>query len=250
MTQRRQTPFGAARGAPVGFPGQKGFVGGTIDASTGLTHLGAREYDPSIGRFVSADPVMDLTDPQQMNAYTYSNNNPVTYADPTGQLWGEIGSFFKNAASAAVNGYGLLSGQPLALVVPGTEKERPTGRPTAAGGVKDGEVSPGGRYIAVPFLAPTGGPQEYLDVRVLDTETLRWTRVPSMPVPVDVKTRRMGWTPDGRLVLAGAFVTTADADPRETGYASMIVTWRPGERTLSLRPLPVAWHANVSIITP
>jgi RHS repeat-associated protein len=63
----------------------KGFVGGTND-NTGLTHIGAREYHAGFGRFVSVDPVMDLADPQQWNAYAYSNNSPVTFSDPTG-LW-------------------------------------------------------------------------------------------------------------------------------------------------------------------
>jgi RHS repeat-associated protein len=35
----------------------KGYVGGTKDTTTGLTHLGAREYDPVTGRFLSADPI-------------------------------------------------------------------------------------------------------------------------------------------------------------------------------------------------
>ncbi|MFB6518668.1 polymorphic toxin-type HINT domain-containing protein [Streptomyces sp. NPDC056401] len=85
VTRRKSTPFGDARGAqPSVWPGEKGFVGGTTDESTGLTHLGAREYDPAIGRFISADPVMDNTDPQQMQAYSYANNSPVTLSDPTG----------------------------------------------------------------------------------------------------------------------------------------------------------------------
>ncbi|MFV2104886.1 RHS repeat-associated core domain-containing protein, partial [Micromonospora sp. LOL_024] len=61
----------------------KGFVGGTQDP-TGLIHLNAREYDPFIGRFISVDPVIDLTDPQQWNAYAYGNNNPVSFSDPSG----------------------------------------------------------------------------------------------------------------------------------------------------------------------
>jgi len=85
LAQRRTTPFGAPRGEqPSTWPGTKGFVGGTIDTTTGLTHLGAREYDPATGRFISVDPVMDLTDPQQINGYTYANNTPVTMSDPTG----------------------------------------------------------------------------------------------------------------------------------------------------------------------
>nr|MDT0661638.1 polymorphic toxin-type HINT domain-containing protein [Micromonospora sp. DSM 115978] len=82
-TTRRQTPFGDSRGGDPSWPNDRGFVGGTKD-NTGLTHLGAREYDPEIGRFISVDPVMDLTDPQQIHGYTYANNSPITLSDPTG----------------------------------------------------------------------------------------------------------------------------------------------------------------------
>ncbi|GAB2928718.1 polymorphic toxin-type HINT domain-containing protein [Streptomyces mayteni] len=75
MTQPSRSPW----------PGSCGFVGGVVD-DTGLTHLGAREYDPGLGRFISLDPVMDLTDPQQLHGYAYANNNPTTFSDPTGLL--------------------------------------------------------------------------------------------------------------------------------------------------------------------
>lgn len=85
VSQRRFGPYGTERGKAVGvWPGETGFVGGTTDASTGLTHLGAREYDPGLGKFVSPDPLIDFTDPQQINAYAYANNTPVTLSDPTG----------------------------------------------------------------------------------------------------------------------------------------------------------------------
>ncbi|GFJ93940.1 hypothetical protein Prum_075820 [Phytohabitans rumicis] len=88
VAKRRTLPYGEQRGTNIGTWASgmdKGFVGGTTDP-TGLTHLGAREYDPFLGRFVSVDPVMDLTDPQQMHGYAYSNNSPTTWADPTGLL--------------------------------------------------------------------------------------------------------------------------------------------------------------------
>jgi RHS repeat-associated protein len=84
VVRRRQAPFGAPRGAGAAFPGEKGFVGGTVDSSTGLTHLGAREYDPVLGRFISVDPILDPGNPQQLNAYAYSYNSPITTSDPTG----------------------------------------------------------------------------------------------------------------------------------------------------------------------
>ncbi|RSM60319.1 hypothetical protein DMB66_24705 [Actinoplanes sp. ATCC 53533] len=80
---RRQNPYGEPRGVNPTWPTQKGFVGGDIDP-TGLTHLGAREYDPALGRFISVDPLQDLTNPQQWNAYSYANNSPITLSDPSG----------------------------------------------------------------------------------------------------------------------------------------------------------------------
>ncbi|WP_330294228.1 RHS repeat-associated core domain-containing protein [Streptomyces sp. NBC_00503] len=96
-TRRAHGPFGTARGPRPeagAWPGEKGFVGGTNDAATGLTHLGAREYDADKGRFTSVDGVMDPTDPQQMNAYAYANNTPVTASDPSGDFWFNPVAFF------------------------------------------------------------------------------------------------------------------------------------------------------------
>ncbi|WP_432959299.1 RHS repeat-associated core domain-containing protein [Micromonospora haikouensis] len=84
-TIRRQLPYGQDRGAGVSWPNDKGFVGGTLD-NTGLTHLGAREYDSTTGRFISVDPIQDLADPQQWHGYAYSHNNPTTFSDPSGLI--------------------------------------------------------------------------------------------------------------------------------------------------------------------
>lgn len=85
VTRRKQLPFGQQRSAQTEtIPGTRGFVGGTSDP-TGLVHLGAREYDPTLGRFISVDPVINLDSPSQMNAYSYAHNNPVTMSDPTGE---------------------------------------------------------------------------------------------------------------------------------------------------------------------
>ncbi|MFI0791492.1 polymorphic toxin-type HINT domain-containing protein [Micromonospora rubida] len=84
-TIRRQLPYGQDRGTGVSWPNDKGFVDGTED-NTGLTHLGAREYDTITGRFISVDPLQDLTDPQQWHGYAYSHNNPTTFSDPSGLI--------------------------------------------------------------------------------------------------------------------------------------------------------------------
>jgi RHS repeat-associated protein len=80
---RRQTPYGETRGTPPTWPNGKGFVGGDNDP-TGLVNIGARQYDPTLGRFISVDPLQDLSDPAQWNPYAYANNSPVSNSDPTG----------------------------------------------------------------------------------------------------------------------------------------------------------------------
>lgn len=85
-------------------PGDRRFLGaagGIEDAGTGLVLLGARYYDPVIGRFLSVDPQLDAGTPAQFNAYVYSGNNPVTYSDPSGLSWlSNIGNGLKKAGSA------------------------------------------------------------------------------------------------------------------------------------------------------
>ncbi|MEV8129423.1 RHS repeat-associated core domain-containing protein [Streptomyces sp. NPDC085944] len=86
ITRRRQLPFGQLRSEnSETMPGTRGFVSGTEDP-TGLTHLGAREYDPTLGTFISVDPLINIDDPLQMNAYTYANSRPVTASDPDGKM--------------------------------------------------------------------------------------------------------------------------------------------------------------------
>ncbi|WP_241740846.1 polymorphic toxin-type HINT domain-containing protein [Streptomyces sp. L2] len=85
-TKRYTTPFGADRGTPAygPWPDDKGFLGKTRDTNTGLTHIGAREYDPTIGQFLSTDPLLSPNDVQSLNGYSYAANNPTTASDPTG----------------------------------------------------------------------------------------------------------------------------------------------------------------------
>ncbi|WP_148283070.1 MULTISPECIES: DddA-like double-stranded DNA deaminase toxin [Kitasatospora] len=88
-TRRPTDPFGNPRGtqpAPNTWAGDKGFVGGTKDDTTGLTNLGAREYQPTTGRFLNPDPLLDAGNPQQWNGYAYSDNDPVNSSDPSGLI--------------------------------------------------------------------------------------------------------------------------------------------------------------------
>jgi RHS repeat-associated protein len=108
-SQRRTTPFGTERGTSAAWPSSAGFVNGTKDP-TGLTHIGAREYDPALGRFASVDPLFTVEDPQSWHGYAYADNTPVTASDPTGmrledQYYGPGGKD-KDYGDSGGGGYG------------------------------------------------------------------------------------------------------------------------------------------------
>ncbi|MFD9519743.1 polymorphic toxin-type HINT domain-containing protein [Streptomyces sp. NPDC059979] len=106
VTRRKSDPYGNPRGAqPSSWPGDRTFLGtGTDDNTTGLTHIGAREYEPTTGRFISVDPIIDISDPLQMNGYTYANGNPITNSDPSGLKYfeGDSDPGFQAAADKVV----------------------------------------------------------------------------------------------------------------------------------------------------
>ena len=86
-TYRYYDPFGNPVGpAPSAWPGTRGFAGGTADPVTGLTDLGAREYNPATGSFISPDPLLNPGQPQDLNAYAYALDDPASESDPSGLM--------------------------------------------------------------------------------------------------------------------------------------------------------------------
>ena len=63
----------------------KGFTGHEMLDQLDLVHMNGRVYDPSLARFLSADPYLnDPTNGQGYNRYSYVLNNPTNFTDPTG----------------------------------------------------------------------------------------------------------------------------------------------------------------------
>jgi len=90
VTRRYYDPYGNPRGTQpstwINGDENHGFLGKPADPSSGLNLLGARNYDPTQGRFQSPDPVFEAGDPNQMGGYTYAADNPTTGSDPNGLL--------------------------------------------------------------------------------------------------------------------------------------------------------------------
>ena len=78
------------------------------DNRTGLDHTWFRKYESRSGRWTSPDPLSGtIADPQSLNHYTYTQNDPVNFVDPSGlDIWDANPGFIpasQNGWSRTVN---------------------------------------------------------------------------------------------------------------------------------------------------
>lgn len=110
LEKRSYAPFGGLRGsdwsdtpAPL-LTTRRGFTDHEHLSESGLIHMNGRVYDPSLGRFLSADIVyQDTANAQMFNRYSYGFNSPFAGVDPTGYAWADV---WDNQRSAI---YGIYS---------------------------------------------------------------------------------------------------------------------------------------------
>ena len=78
-------PYGEVKSG--GTKSKFGYTGQEKDNETGLNYYDSRYYDPHLQRFIQPDTWLpDVYDPQQLNRYSYANNNPLRYTDPSGHI--------------------------------------------------------------------------------------------------------------------------------------------------------------------
>lgn len=78
LSRYKYGPFGetpSLSGTTFGYTGQR------FDSEMDLYYYKARYYSPALGRFLQPDPIGYLAG---LNLYTYVNNQPLSYTDPTG----------------------------------------------------------------------------------------------------------------------------------------------------------------------
>jgi RHS repeat-associated protein len=80
---------------------------------TQLDQLNARYYSGIQGQFISEDPLFwatpkqqNIIDPQSLNSYSYSEDNPITKEDPSGKCV-EDGCFLELEGIGTVSGFGV-----------------------------------------------------------------------------------------------------------------------------------------------
>ncbi len=128
----------------------KGYTGHQQLDGVGLVHFGGRLYDPELGRFVQADPMVEDEATQGLNRYSYVLNNPLTLTDATGYLSGRqwIGLVVGAVAAVITQQYWAIDKLAAAFAT------------AAVGGFTSGYIASGstrsglwGAVSAVAFLA-------------------------------------------------------------------------------------------------
>ncbi|WP_444945371.1 RHS repeat-associated core domain-containing protein [Microbulbifer sp. VTAC004] len=136
----------------------RGYTGHEMLDEVGLIHMNGRVYDPTLARFVSADPLIDgVTSVQGYNRYAYVHNNPLTYTDPSGySSWNKYrDSVVKPVVAVAI---AIWTGGQSLVALQGTNYAAAVGW-AAAGGAAAGAVQSGavkgaffGAFSAVAFM--------------------------------------------------------------------------------------------------
>jgi hypothetical protein len=165
-----------------------------------------------------------------------------TVSDPAGGRLGLVVGRTRvvdpaTARTVARTRLGILAvaGRKLVLAGPGkrtTVRDAVSGRersvrwPSILGGRDAPAIDPTGRYVVLAFADPAweGGPEQALDLWLLDVATARLAQVPSMPALVGLKSTSVRWSRDGRLVLLAG-----------TDEGDVVAVWRPGARDLAVK---------------
>ncbi|WP_146076593.1 RHS repeat-associated core domain-containing protein [Rathayibacter sp. AY1A7] len=110
IRRRFMDPYGNTRGAGIAWTSNHSYLNALLSATSGLSHLGAREYDAILGKFISPDPILAPFEPQQNNGYSYSQNSPISRSDPSGlQSADSAERSHSTAAVPAANGTGQMA---------------------------------------------------------------------------------------------------------------------------------------------
>jgi RHS repeat-associated protein len=85
----------------------RGYTGHEQLDEFGLINMNARLYDPVLGRMLSSDNLVSDGGSQAFNRYSYANNNPLKFTDPSGNFLIEaviIGAVLGGGINAAIQG--------------------------------------------------------------------------------------------------------------------------------------------------
>lgn len=118
LTRYTYRPYGTQQSGPTN--AEPGYTGHVHDPDTGLVYMQQRYYNPTVGRFLSPDPIAPTPgNVFNFGRYTYANNNPYRYTDPDGRdITEALGGLFFESWSG-ITGHGFHGGQILGALKDG-----------------------------------------------------------------------------------------------------------------------------------
>lgn len=262
ISEVRYYPFGETHYSNGNLPSDRSFTGQRAESQSAVGSLmdyGARFYSPLLGRFISADSIIQIPEyPQDINRYNYARNNPVKNTDPSGHFcvpcaaalggaiigagvdlgrqlivdhknidqvdWGSVGG---SAVSGAV--FGLTMG----LVAPVGLGE------TLVAGAGAGTISGiAGRTTRATWVEVDGlfKGQNYDGHRLLDRmsqEGVLDTRYMAIDAATGTLSAGLGWALTKVLVKAGWMTDPDFKSPSEQIKSLKTITWNVKDKTYS-----------------
>jgi len=120
VSEQRYLPYGGTRSGSM--PTDRQYTGQRNESGLGFYDFVARQFDPTLGRFLQADTIVpNPANPQSLNRYSYTLGNPLRYTDPSGHYseeeimqafgvstWEEVLAFFQVGGGLLENRWGWL----------------------------------------------------------------------------------------------------------------------------------------------
>jgi RHS repeat-associated protein len=95
---KRRNSNGSDATTPINSLTRRGFTQHEMLPEVNMVHMNGRVYEPTLGRFMSADPFVQFAGfSQSYNRYSYTLNNPLSFTDPSGY---GIRDFFRSLDNA------------------------------------------------------------------------------------------------------------------------------------------------------
>lgn len=206
------------------------YNGKETDHESGLVDYGVRHYLPSMGRWISPDPVLGtkpenyLQNPQSLNAYAYAVNNPVTLIDPVGKSPGKYAGSYIDTGTIVTRQV-IVDGKPQTAYyrvvesIPGTWLSKVTydhgfsrlySKEQGYGAYDRAIVFPLSNAVyskGVHFDPDKIGTGERFGVLIAPVERVEFTEGSTIvaPRPESPQEQSSGWTPDAITVsISGA----------------------------------------------
>jgi RHS repeat-associated protein len=146
------SPFGEALASEGKRTNSLRYTGEQWDSDVGLLYLRARWYDPYLNRWIQPDTIVPQPgNPQDLNRYSYTRNNPLKFVDPTGHSCVYVNGHMDCSEAGATSGAMTVQYTPDRPYIVGTPDEKGFWL-TVGGAGAFAAVTVGGVVLAKPLI--------------------------------------------------------------------------------------------------